>query len=123
MDFVSGSFMFMPIILLLFKIPYHSRCDNIPKVRHAIRTLDLTTRQFEDLRFECGINSQSFAVSVTFFALPRTKEAACFTKDRREGCHIPNFYLRVKIHFSASCCDHVIAIGIAPAAPKETLFV
>src|SRR5260221_14291778 len=120
MDFVSGSFMFMPIILLLFQIPYHSRCDNITKVPHAIRTLDLTTRQFQDLRFECGVNSQSFAVSVTFFALPRTKEAACFTKNRWEGRHIPNFYLGVKIHFSAPGCDHVIAIHVTPAPPKET---
>src|SRR5258706_15607524 len=104
-------------------MPYHSRCDNITKVPHAIRSFDLTTRQFQDFRFECGINSQSFAVSVTFFALPRTKEAACFTKDRREGCHIPNFYLGIKINFSAPSSDHMIAIRVTPAAPKETFFV
>src|SRR5258706_8884320 len=104
-------------------MPYHSRCDNITKVPHAIRSFDLTTRQFQDLRFECGINSQSFAVSVTFFALPRTKEAACFTKDRREGGHIPHFYLTVKINFNASRWDHLITQSIAPPPPTETTFL
>src|SRR5574341_1390586 len=96
---------------------------SLVRLGFGVSIIRLYPCQFQDLRLERGIHGQTFSVRVTFLAIPRTEEATCLTKDGRPRRHIPDLHLGVKINLGASSGDHVIAVGIAPAAPEETFLV
>src|SRR5215510_13831547 len=79
--------------------------------------------QFHDFRLERGINRESLPVGMTFFTFPRSKKASSLAKNRWKRRHIPKLDGSVEHDFRPSRRDHVIAVCVAPATPKEAFLV